>query len=157
MKKQRGALSAELSLQLAASVVLLIFLVIPLRKAASNYLTALDVKDMVSTITFEANLHYAKQVLNTRCLAQSEIKLSDLGITNDGAVQYGVEYQQTTTPNAAPSGIDITATVKNTKLLGMEAWLSFDEQKGNQFIFHTPLNYELSDFQQIKQGTGCIH
>lgn len=157
MKTQQGALSAELSLQLAVSTLLLIVLVVPLRKAASNYLAALDVKDTVSTMTFEANLHYAKQVLNTRCLAQSQITLSDIGITNQGAVQYGVAYRQTPNIHAAPSGIDITVTIKEAKLLGMATWLSFDEQKGNQFIYHTPLHYTLPDFQQIKQRTGCIH
>ncbi|WP_434529552.1 hypothetical protein [Vibrio sp. K4] len=105
----------------------------------------------------QSRLHYAEQVLETRCLAQSALDMNELTLPNEeSGVRYDVAYQQTTQANARPSGIDVTVTIEDTKLQGSAAWLSPDEQRDNELIFHFPLDYQLPDYQELDIDTGCI-
>ncbi|EIA1343197.1 TPA: transporter [Vibrio parahaemolyticus] len=157
MKRQRGALSAELSITLVTAIFLLVTLTPPLSRAAANYRTSLDVQAKVDTIVFESRLYYAKQVLETRCLAQTELEMSVLALSDEeSGVHYDVAYQQSTQVNTRPSGIDVTVTINETKLLGIATWLSPDELRDNELIFHYPLNYQLPDYQELDIDSGCI-
>lgn len=157
MKRQRGALNAELSLSLVTSLILLVTLVPPIYHAAADYRSSRDIQAHIDTIAQQSRLHYAEQVLETRCLAQSVLDMNELSLPNEeSGVRYDVAYQQTTQANARPSGIDVTVTIDEPKLQGSAAWLSPDEQRDNELIFHFPLNYQLPDYQELDIDTGCI-
>ena len=65
---QRGFLSAELSQYLVITILLFTLLVPPIFQWARLYQNAASINQTIETITQEAQFHYAKAVLTTRCL-----------------------------------------------------------------------------------------
>ncbi len=157
MRRQRGALNAQLSMSLAVSALLLVTIVPPIHRAASNYRAALDIQASVRAIVHQSRTHYAEQVLTSRCLAQTDLSMNALSLPSGQAgADYQVSYQQNAQANTRPSGIDVTVTLTAPGLQGSAAWLFADRQQDNVLTFHYPLNYQLPDYQELDTHTGCI-
>jgi len=93
--RQRGFVSADFSQYLVVTVLLFMILVPPIFQWARLYQNASTIKQTIETITQEAQSHYAKAVLTTRCLPQTELTLADLNLTlPDDNVRYEVRYLQ---------------------------------------------------------------
>lgn len=155
--RQRGFLSAELSQYLIVTILFFALLVPPITQWARLYQNAASINQTIETITQEAQFHYAKAVLTTRCLPQAALTLADLNLTLPGDdVRYEVRYLQSGVPKARPSGIQVGVTIIEPKLQNVATRLTPDEIQGATLLFNAPLNYQLPDWQELNTNTGCI-
>lgn len=156
--KCRGTLSADLATYLALSLAVVITLAPLAYKMVNHTLTSARIHAYVDEIVFRSRDHYALSVLRTRCLAQSDLSMSALGMASDlqAGVSYHVAYQQSHTAHDRPLGIAVTVTLNDAKLQNQAAWLSADEVRNHTLTFYRPLNYQLPDWQQLNTNTGCI-
>ena len=155
--RQRGMLSADLSQYLVFTILLFTLLVPPIYRWGKLYLDASNINQTIDTITQEAQHHYAKAVLTTRCLPQTALALTDLDLSLSGDdVRYEVRYLQSDAPKARPSGIQVSVEITEPKLQSVATRLTPDEIQGATLLFNAPLNYQLPDWQQLNINTGCI-
>ncbi|HFQ5058999.1 transporter [Vibrio vulnificus] len=155
--KARGFISAEL-LQILVFIVLLLTLIVPpLARFASHQVSAWHIQRTIEHLFELSREHYAKSVLHSRCLAQSNLDMAAIGETpeRDG-MNYEVAYQQSGVPKAPPSGIEVSLTLTEPTLEPIKGWLHPDDISGNTLRFYAPLSYSLPDWQELDLATGCI-
>nr|WP_014343749.1 hypothetical protein [Aliivibrio fischeri]AEY78146.1 transporter [Aliivibrio fischeri] len=158
MRHQRGSLSVGLLQYLSISLIILVFFTSSLLNVLSDMRLAKEVNVSVQEIRQKSALHYANQVLQSRCLPQTTLTMALIGIPdNDGLAKYDVKYIQRAQPNSAPSGIEIRATLHDKEMVERVArLLSPTQQVNDTFIFDFPLRNQLHDWQQLNVNNGCI-
>ncbi|MEJ3625925.1 transporter [Vibrio vulnificus] len=154
---QRGFISADLIRYLVFFVLLLVLIVSPLARYASRQVSVWHIEQHIAHLFELSRAHYAKSVLLTRCLSQTNLDMTDIGETlvRDG-VSYDVGYQQSGVPHAPPSGIRVSVTLTEPTLESLKGWFHADGISGNTLRFYAPLSYSLPDWQELDLATGCI-
>ena len=155
---QRGSISVGYLLYLSFSLIMLVFVTSTLLNTLADYRLSTTINHTVQEIQHNSALHYAEQVLLSRCLPQTELTMALIGTpSNDGIATYEVRYLQRAQPNSAPSGIEISVTPNDVNIIDkMTQFLSPTKLTSTSFIFHYPLNNLLHDWQELNVVTGCI-
>ncbi|WP_322805336.1 transporter (plasmid) [Vibrio alfacsensis] len=155
--KQRGFLSADLIRYLVFFVLLLVLIVPPLARYASRQVSVWHIEQHIAHLFELSREHYAKSVLLTRCLPQTDLDMTAIGEASvrDG-VSYEVGYQQSGVPHAPPSGLRVSVTLTDPMLEPLKGWFHADGIHGNTLTFLSPLPFTLPDWQELNLATGCI-
>ena len=155
---QRGSISVEYLLYLSFSLIALVFVTSSLLNALADYRLSTRINHTVQAIQHNSALHYAEQVSLSRCLPQAELTMALIDTpSNDGIATYEVRYLQRAQPNSAPTGIEISVTPNDAKIIDkMTPFLSPTKLTNTSLIFHYPLNNVLTDWQNLNVATGCI-
>ncbi|WP_017187974.1 hypothetical protein [Vibrio harveyi] len=155
--KQRGFLSAELTQHIVFLSLLFILIVPPLVRYASHQLDAWHIQKTINNVFELSREHYAKSVLTSRCLAQTDLDMTAINMNaNQDGIVIDVAYQQSGVLRAPPSGIRVSVTLTESMFYSLKNWLKPDEISGTTLRFYTPLSYSLPDWQEINLATGCI-
>lgn len=157
MMKQRGFLSADLIRYLVFFILLLTLIVPPLARFASHQVSAWQVQQTIEHLFELSREHYAKSVLTSRCLAQTDLNMATIGVNpNQDGMILDVTYQQSGVPHAPPSGIQVSVTLNEPTLEPLKGWLHPDDISGNTLRFYASLPFTLPDWQELDLATGCI-
>ncbi|MEL7385266.1 MAG: transporter [Pseudomonadota bacterium] len=155
--KQRGFLSAELTQYITVLSLLSILIIPPLGRYASHQIKAWQIQEIIERVFELSREHYAKSVLISRCLAQTDLDMPAINMNaNQDGIVIDVSYQQSGVHRAPPSGIRVSVRFTEPKFYALKNWLKPDEISGMTMRFYAPLSYSLPDWQELNIATGCI-
>lgn len=154
MVHQKGLLSVDM-LRTLVFLSLFVVLSLSLSSTLSNKIDALSIENHIDALTLEAQHHYAKQVLDSKCLAQPSIDPTELDIElMDKLGTYDIQYDHLAP--ATPHSLNVSFSFTELNTSAVARYLTPDSRDDTTFYYQRPLGYQRADFQHSDNATGCL-